>query len=156
MQAALYEGRGWSLGQRRDAAVDGPAHGRLSAAIGPIIEEQLRDNGFNVAMKLFDPDASPFFDLARSGNASLWIIVQCGSSAEPWGTLQHFHSRFASPAQGQQNSYIWANSQYMNPEYDAIINQMDGMNPLANDPAYVALASQATDIFLHDVLEVTG
>ena len=85
----------------------------------------------------------------------MWIIVHCGSSREPWGTLQHFHSKFASPAQGQQNSYIWANSQYMNPEYDAIINQMDGMQPSPTDPTYVDLAGKATDIFLRDVVEIT-
>jgi peptide/nickel transport system substrate-binding protein len=43
----------------------------------------------------------------------------------------------------------------MNPEYDAIISQMDGMQPSATDPTYVGLARQATDIFLRDVLEVT-
>jgi peptide/nickel transport system substrate-binding protein len=123
--------------------------------IGPVIEKQLRDNGFDATFKLYAPDTNPFFDLVRSGNASAWIIVHCGSSREPWGTLQHFHSRFVSPAQGQQDPYIWANSQYMNPEYDAIISQMDGMQPSATDPTYVGLARQATDIFLRDVLEIT-
>jgi peptide/nickel transport system substrate-binding protein len=156
MQAAGYakDSDGFWTKDGTRLAMDLPTPGFLKP-LGPVIEKQLRDNGFDVTLKLFDPDANPFFDLVRSGNASLWIIVHCGSSAEPWGTLQHFHSRFASPAQGQQNSYIWANSQYMNPEYDAIINQMDGMTPSPTDPAYVALASQATDIFLRDVLEIT-
>jgi len=123
--------------------------------MGPVLEKQLRDNGFDVTFKLYDPDTNPFFDLVRAGNASMWIIVHCGSSREPWGTLQHFHSRFASSAQGQQNSYIWANSQYMNPEYDAIINQMDATQPSPTDATYVSLATRATDIFLRDVLEVT-
>jgi len=123
-------------------------------SMGPTVERQLRDNGFDVTFKLFDPDVAPFLDIVRAGSASLWNMLHCGSSAEPWGTMQHFHSRFASPAQGQQNSYITANSQYLNPEFDAIINQMDPMIPSPNDPAYVALASQATDLFLRDVPEI--
>jgi peptide/nickel transport system substrate-binding protein len=123
--------------------------------MGPVLEKQLRDNGFDVTFKPFDPDTQPFFDTVRAGNGSLWIIVHCGSSREPYGTLQHFHSRYASPAQGQLNTYIWANSQYMNPEYDAIINQMDQIQPSPTDPQYVGLTMQATDIFLRDVLEIT-
>jgi peptide/nickel transport system substrate-binding protein len=134
--------------------MDLPTPGWLKP-MGPVLEKQLRDNGFNVTFKLFDPDTNPFYDLVRTGNASMWIIVHCGSSREPWGTLQHFHSRFASPAQGQQNSYIWANSQYINPEYDAIINQMDSTPPSPTDPTYMGLATRATDIFLRDVLEIT-
>jgi len=123
--------------------------------MGPVLEKQLRDSGFDATFKLFDPDTQPFFDMVRAGNASTWIIVHCGSSREPHGTLQHFHSRFASPAQGQQNSYIWANSQYQNPDYDAIINEMDSIQPSPTDAHYVELAGQATNIFLRDVLEIT-
>jgi len=123
--------------------------------MGPVVEKQLRDNGFDVTFKLFDPDTTPFFDQVRSGRADAWIIVHCGSSREPWGTLQHFHSKFSSPEQGQQNSYIWANSQYRNPEYDAIIDEMDKVLPSPTDPKYTDLVAKAVDIFLRDVLEIT-
>jgi peptide/nickel transport system substrate-binding protein len=123
--------------------------------MGPVVEKQLRDNGFNATFRLFDPDTLPFFDIVRAGNASAWIIVHCGSSREPYGTLQHFHSRFASPAQGQQNNYLWANSQYMNPEYDAIINGMDPIQPSPVDAQYLDLTIKAVDIFLRDVVEIT-
>jgi peptide/nickel transport system substrate-binding protein len=123
--------------------------------MAPVLEKQLRDGGFDTTFKLYDPDSQPFFDLVRAGKASIWIIVHCGSSREPHGTLQHFHSRFASPSQGEQNQYIWANSQYINPEYDAIINQMDVIQPSPTDLKYVDLAGQATNIFLRDVLEIT-
>jgi len=134
--------------------LDLPTPGWLKP-MAPVLEKQLRDQGFNTTFKLYDPDTVPFFDLVRSGRADMWIIVHCGSSREPYGTLQHFHSKFASSAQGQQNSYVWANSQYMNPEYDAIINQMDGMNPSPTDPAYVDLAGKALNLFLRDVTEIT-
>jgi peptide/nickel transport system substrate-binding protein len=123
--------------------------------MGPVVEKQLRDGGFDTTFKLFDPDTQPFFDQVRAGKADAWIIVHCGSSREPHGTLQHFHSRYASPAQGQLNSYNWANSQYMNPEYDAIINQMDQIQPSPTDAQYMDLTSKATNIFLRDVLEIS-
>ena len=78
-----------------------------------------------------------------------------GSSSEPHGTLQHYHSKFNSPSQGEQNSYVWGNSQYDNPEYDAIIEAMDGILPSPNDPAYMDLADQALELFLDDVIEIT-
>jgi peptide/nickel transport system substrate-binding protein len=85
----------------------------------------------------------------------MWILVHCGSSAEPHGTLQHYHSKFASPSLGEQNSYIWGNSQYNNPEYDAIIDEMDSILPSPDDPKYMALADEALELFLSDVIEIT-
>lgn len=123
--------------------------------MGPVVEKQLRDGGFDVTFKLFDPDTQPFFDTVRAGNADAWIIVHCGSSREPWGTLQHYHSKFASSEQGKQNSYIWANSQYSNKEYDAIIDQMDQVLSSPTDAKYTDLVTKAVDIFLKDVVEIT-
>jgi len=123
--------------------------------MGPVVEKQLRDGGFDVTFKLFDPDTQPFFDTVRAGNADAWIIVHCGSSREPWGTLQHYHSKFASSEQGKQNSYIWANSQYSNKEYDAIIDQMDQILSSPTDAKYTDLVTKAVDIFLKDVVEIT-
>ena len=66
----------------------------IATAIGrrdSALEKQLRDNGFDVTFKLFDPDTNPFFDIVRAGKGDMWVIVHCGSSNEPYGTLQHFH-----------------------------------------------------------------
>ena len=123
--------------------------------MGPIIEKQLRDAGFDITFALHDPDTAPLFEAVRTGNADLWVLVHCGSSSEPHGTLQHFHSKFASPSQGEQNSYIWGNSQYNNPDYDAIIDEMDGVLPSVDDPKYMALADAALELFLKDVVEIT-
>ena len=46
---------------------------------------------------------SPYFDLVRAGKADAWIIVHCGSSREPYGTLQHFHSKYASKSQEKKS-----------------------------------------------------
>ena len=122
---------------------------------GPVLEKQLRDAGFDITFALHDPDAAPLFEKVRTGNADLWVLVHCGSSSEPHGTLQHFHSKFAAPSQGEQNSYIWGNSHYNNPEYDAIIDEMDGVLPSVDDPKYMALADAALELFLKDVIEIT-
>lgn len=123
--------------------------------MGPVLEKQLRDAGFDVTVKLVTTTCDPFFETVRTGKADMWIIVHCGSSREPWGTLQHYHSKFNSPAQGQTNNYIWANSQYNNPDYDALIDQLDGIPPSPDDPNYTDLVRQAIDIYLRDVIEIT-
>lgn len=123
--------------------------------MAPVIEKQLRDAGFDVTFNLVTTTCDPFFETVRTGNADMWIIVHCGSSREPWGTLQHYHSKFASPAQGQTNNYIWANSQYKNPDYDAIIDQLDGIPPSPDDPNYTDLVRKAVEIYLSDVIEIT-
>jgi peptide/nickel transport system substrate-binding protein len=123
--------------------------------MGPVIEKQLRDAGFDVTVKLVTTTCDPFFETVRTGKADLWIIVHCGSSREPWGTLQHYHSKFNSPDQGQTNNYIWANSQYQNPEYDVLIDQLDGIPPSPTDTKYTDLVRQAIEIYLRDVIEIT-
>lgn len=123
--------------------------------MGPVLEKQMRDGGFAATFVLHDPDAGPLFDKVRTGKADMWVLVHCGSSNEPWGTLQHYHSKFSAPTQGEMNTYIWGNSHYKNPEYDELINQMDAIPGSANDPAYMALADQALELFLSDVVEIT-
>lgn len=123
--------------------------------MAPVIEKQMRDAGFDVTAKLVTTTCDPFFETVRTGKADMWVIVHCGSSREPWGTLQHYHSKFNSPEQGKTNNYIWANSQYKNPEYDTIIDQLDGIPPSPDDPKYTDLVRQAVEIYLRDVIEIT-
>jgi peptide/nickel transport system substrate-binding protein len=123
--------------------------------MAPVLEKQLRDAGFDVTFNLVTTTCDPFFETVRTGNADMWIIVHCGSSREPWGTLQHYHSKFSSPEQGQTNNYIWANSQYKNPEYDALIDQLDGIPPSPTDTRYTDLVRQCIEIYLRDVIEIT-
>ena len=123
--------------------------------MGPVVEKQMQDAGFDVTFVLHDPDTAPLWAEVRTGLADMWILVHCGSSREPHGTMQHYHSKFSSPTQGEQNSYIWANSQYNNPEFDAIIDEMDSVLPSTDDPQYMDLANRALDIFLDDVIEIT-
>ncbi len=123
--------------------------------LAPVIEKQLRDAGFDVTAKLTPTDCNPFFQAVQQGMADIWIIVHCGSSREPWGTLQHYHSKFNSPEQGKTDPYIWANSQYSNPEYDALIDQLDKILPSPTDKTYTDLVRQCVEIYLRDVVEIT-
>lgn len=156
MQAAGYEKDGegfWAKGGERlvpefwCASWLGP--------MAPVLEKQLRDAGFDVTVKLITTTGDPFFEAVRQGRADIWIIVHCGSSREPWGTLQHYHSKFNSPEQGQVNNYVWANSQYDNPEYDALIDELDTISPSPTDKRYTDLVRQCIEIYLRDVIEIT-
>lgn len=122
--------------------------------MGPVVEQQLNDAGFDVTFVLHEPSTAPLWAEVRTGLADMWILVHCGSSREPHGTFQHYHSRFNSPEQGEQNQYLWANSQYNNPEFDAIIDEMDGVLPSTSDPQYMDLSNRALEIFLDDVIEI--
>jgi peptide/nickel transport system substrate-binding protein len=121
--------------------------------LGPVVERQLQDAGFDVQFKLYAPDATPFFQSVRNGDSKLWIIVHCGSGREPWGTLQHFHSKWSAPI-GQSTRYIWANSRYENPEYDRLIDQMDTIPPSPKDQKYMDLTRRAIEIYLRDLPQI--
>ena len=76
------------------------AHGRWV----PLSRSSCKTLAFDVSFVLHDPDTAPLWAEVRTGLADMWILVHCGSSREPHGTMQHFHSKFNSPTQGEQNS----------------------------------------------------
>jgi peptide/nickel transport system substrate-binding protein len=156
MEAAGYQRDGEGFWAKDGQRLTPEAHCACwLGPMAPVVEKQLRDAGFDVTFKLVTTTCDPFFETVRTGEADMWIIVHCGSSREPWGTLQHYHSKFSSPAQGQTNNYIWANSQYNNPEYDALIDQLDSIPPSPDDQNYTDLVRQCIEIYLRDVIEIT-
>lgn len=156
MAEAGYEKDGEGYWAKDGARLTPNAHcGSWLGPMAPVLEKQLRDAGFDVSFKFNATTNDPLFAEVRTGEADMWILVHCGSSREPWGTLQHYHSKFNSPTQGETNSYIWANSQYSNPEYDALIDQLDSIPPSPDDANYTDLVHQAIDIYLRDVIEIT-
>ena len=122
--------------------------------MGPVMEQQMINAGFDVSFVLHDPSTEPLWAQVRTGLADMWILVHCGSSREPHGTFQHYHSRYNSPTQGEQNSYLWANSQFNNPEFNAIIDEMDTVLPSTSDPQYMGLVERGLEIFLDQVIEI--
>ena len=156
MAEAGYEKDSEGLWAKDGQRLTPNAHcGSWLGPMAPVLEKQLRDAGFDVTFKFNATTNDSLFADVRTGQADMWILVHCGSSREPWGTLQHYHSKFNSPEQGQTNNYIWANSQYSNPDYDALIDQLDGIPPSPDDPNYTDLVHQAIDIYLRDVIEIT-
>lgn len=119
--------------------------------IGPVIVEQLKKAGFNVVYQALQDAA--FNDAVLTGNFEAALNTHCGSFYDPWQTLTHFHSKYALPL-GQKPGDPRALTRYSNPELDALLNQMEGMIPSPDDPAYVELVHKASDIFLRDLPEL--
>jgi peptide/nickel transport system substrate-binding protein len=119
---------------------------------GPVIAQQLRNAGFDTTFNALENAA--FVDIARSGEFGLHLWVHCGSAYDPWQTLEHYHSKYAVPA-GQSLTNIRSYTRYANPELDAILNAMEARVPSADDPEYMELVRQATEIYLRDLPDIT-
>lgn len=119
--------------------------------LGPPVAQQLRAAGFDAIHK--HDETAQIVNGIRDGSETTWIEPHCGAAQEPFPTFSHFMSRFSAPV-GKVTGYRWANSRYENPEYDAILEQMESMSPSADDPKYVELFRQATAIWLRDLPEV--
>lgn len=119
---------------------------------GPVLAQQLRNAGFDTVMDTIQSAA--FVDNARSGEFDMHLWVHCGSTYDPWLTLEHYHSKYSAPA-GQSLSNIRAYTRYENPELDALLDQMETMVPSPADPEYVSLAGQALSIYFRDLPDIS-
>jgi peptide/nickel transport system substrate-binding protein len=115
------------------------------------LAEQLRAAGFDAIHRHDETDQVT--NNIRDGSQHAWIDPHCGAASEPFPTFSHFHSKFSAPV-GQTTGFRWANSRYENPEYDALIDAMEAMQPSPDDPAYIELFRQAVDIWLRDMPEI--
>ena len=90
----------------------------------------------------------------QTGNFDTMVFVHCGSLSEPLETLKDYHSKYARPL-GEAIPNLIAGSRYSNPEYDAIIDKMEGMVADPNpDSEYMKLAVQALEIALRDIPQI--
>lgn len=119
--------------------------------LGPTVAQQLVEAGFD-AIARHDETGQTVTGI-QNGSELIWIDPHCGASQEPYPTFSHFTSRFSAPI-GEPTKYRWANTRYENPEYDAILEQMEAMQPSPDDPQYIELFRQAVDIWLRDMPEV--
>jgi peptide/nickel transport system substrate-binding protein len=118
---------------------------------GPVLSQQLRDAGFDTIFRAQQNNA--LNAAVTAGNFEMEVNTHCGSLYDPWQTLEHFHSKYARP-EGENTPNNRAPTRYANPELDALLEQMEAMQPSPEDEAYVALVQQATDIFLRDLPEI--
>jgi peptide/nickel transport system substrate-binding protein len=119
---------------------------------GPVLAQQLRDGGFDTVLDTVQ--AAAFTDNALSGEFDLHLWVHCGSTYDPWLTLEHYHGKYAAPP-GEPVSGLRTYTRYANPELDEILNQMEAMQPSPDDPEYVDLVRQALVIYFRDLPDIS-
>ena len=137
-------------GERLVVPVRGPV---FFAPIAPPLTQQLRNAGFD-AIEVIEPAGSTAWNEDLStGQSDMIFLVHCGSLSEPYETLKDLHSKFSRPI-GEKCPSIIACTRYENPEYDAIIDQMEAMVGSPDDPVYMDLAEQALDIYLSEMPEI--
>ena len=119
--------------------------------IGPVLVQQLQTAGFDALLSVQQNTA--LTEAMAAGNFEMTVGPHCGSLYDPWQTLEHFHSKYAAP-EGESSKNLRAPTRYGNPELDAILDQMEQMQPSPDNPEYVELVKQATEIFARDLPEI--
>ena len=156
--AEIMEGAGYQKGNGdRWAGKDGsPMPLELLVAqgdpIGPVLSQQLQSAGFEVLLRVQQLTAKN--DAFRAGNFQMDVGPHCGALYDPWQTLEHFHSKYAAP-EGQAIANPRALTRYENPELDALLDEMERMQPSPDDPAYMDLVKQAAEIFVAELPEIS-
>jgi len=118
------------------------------APIGPVLTQQYTDAGFDVTEA---PDrTNAFSDALTSGKYDAMVYVFCGSTFEPYDTLQYFNSSFYTPI-GTNAPNGMAGWRYKNDAMDKELAAMQGMIPSMTDPAYMQHVVAATKIYLEDM-----
>ena len=117
---------------------------------GTAVVESLQRAGFDAVERR---GLTGFWGKQAVGDLPSWLTWHCGSTIEPYQTYIHWHSS-NSAAIGETVGYFLSAPRYENPEYDAIIDQMGAMLASPDDPEYVELFRQATEIILRDMPEI--
>lgn len=118
----------------------------------PVLAQQLQEAGFDAVSEILA--GAGFTDAAVSGEFGVHNWVHCGSLYDPWQTLEHYHSKYSAPP-GEPVSNLRAYTRYENPELDQLLDQMEQMSPSPDDPEYMDLVRQATEIYLRDLPDIT-
>lgn len=116
--------------------------------MAPVVAELLRRAGFDATFTL--QDIAAFGDTLNNGRASAWLDVACGAVADPYVTLDNYHSRHARPI---GEIATGARSRWSNAEYDAIVDQMAVTS--SDDPAMLDLFNDALAIWLPELPTIT-
>jgi len=130
-------------GNRPDTKIAAPT--TFFSDIAPLVSEQLQRAGFD-ATDISPPDV---WDIMGSGQALLFMFGHGASVADPYYTLDLYHSRLVKPT----GEGAWDNMcRWGKPELDAIIDEMKG-TPM-DDPKIAEQFRQAMEIWLKDLPEV--
>lgn len=108
--------------------------------IGPVIAEQLRRAGFEVA-----PSTRPGYrNTVYHGEATWWLWGNGASVNDPYETLRLYHKKWATP-RGQEA--LWP-TRWQNDAYSALVDQIELLSP--DDPKVSGLVQQALAILLDE------
>ncbi len=119
--------------------------------VPPVLVQQLKDAGFDAKFETVQQAA--WNSMIATGNFETLNWVHCGSIYDPWQTLEHFHGKYsAAPDKATTNTRAFG--RYSNPEMDKILDAMAIKIPSADDPDYMKLVRQATEIELKDMIEI--
>ncbi len=150
--AALLEGAGWAKngdglwekdGQTLDLDIGSFA---VMADIGPVVAEQLRQQGVNASFAM-PPD---FFDRFQQGEYRGALFGHGGSvSADPYFTLRLYQSvTEAVPGGHQVNFSLWRNE-----EFDKIVDEM-AVTPPEDQEALMDQWRRAMEIWLPELPDI--
>lgn len=149
---ALIEGEGWSRGadgiftkddQRLTITWYGPTEWVPGPRTFPLFEAYLKNIGIEPTVELL-PNAV-LNERRNLGDYDVILTSPCGSVVDPYRGLDRFHSRDVKPIGEVVTTNI---SRYINPAYDAIVDQVAKLAP--GDPAIAPLWRQAFEIYLQD------
>lgn len=154
MEAAGYEQNAdgqWSLdGEILRVPLRTP---QWLAPLAPVVAAQLQRAGFE-AIEMLEPEgSSAWVDDLTLGNFDTMFMVHCGSISEPFETLKDLHSKWGPPI-GEKCPSSVACTRYSNPEYDALIDEMESMPGSLDNERYMELVHQAEEIYLRDMPEL--
>lgn len=119
--------------------------------VGPVLGQQLQAAGFDALMSVQQGTAQT--EALGAGNYGMSVTPHCGSLYDPWQTLEHFHSKYAAK-EGEASKNLRAPTRYVNPELDAILDQLQARQPSPQNADYVDLVKQATAIVARDLPEI--
>jgi len=108
--------------------------------------------GFDVVENTEPAGSTAWNEDMSTGASDIIFFVHCGSLSEPYETLKDLHSKFSRPI-GEKIPNLIAGTRYESAEYDAIIDEMEGMVGSPDDARYVELSTMALDIYLRDMPE---
>jgi peptide/nickel transport system substrate-binding protein len=117
---------------------------------GPPLSQMLRDGGFDAEF-----DMSPGLDsLVQTGEHEVALGCKGPSGVfgmDPYFMLSIYTSQFFRPT-GQPAPIWWATSRWQNEDYDAIVEQMDPLDP--EDPQTLELFTQAMEIWIRELPQI--
>jgi peptide/nickel transport system substrate-binding protein len=156
MKTAGYAKNAQGLWEKGGQTLKVPVRGStFFAPLAPVLGAQLRKAGFDVSETIEPPGSTALGEDQQIGKADTTFGVHCGSLSEPYETLKDLHSKWGRPV-GEKTPFAGSlASRYKNPEYDALIDQMEAAPAGTPDnPKYVELANKALDIYLRDMPEI--